>query len=190
MCASALVSPDARAQTFGVKAGVTSSSVAFDSSPPPADPRAARGFLIGGFLGIPIGGRLTLQAEALLVERRTDFADGPDAEALFTDTLRYLEVPLLGRYHLFSWTGASVAVEGGLGFSRMLTAREEYDGGDDDIAPAIESRELSAMAGAVVEWRRIVAGVRYQYGLTDIYRADSFPARGRALQVSVGYRLH
>jgi hypothetical protein len=186
---AAAVAGRAQAQTFGPKAGVAWSSVAFDRDPAPADARAAAGLIAGGFLEIPVGGRLSVQADVLFVERRTEFADAPGSAAVFTDKLRYLEIPVVGRYRLFDWSGTQVAIEGGLGFSRLLTAREKYAGGDDDISAAIEARELSAVVGGTVDWRQVTVGVRYLYGLSDIYRAEFFPAQQRTLQVSVGYRL-
>jgi hypothetical protein len=189
VCICAARSGAAGAQTLGVKGGVTSSTVALELDPEPVFADAAKGFLAGGFLGIPVIPRLTLQFEALVVDRRTAFSDAPDSEARFTDRVRYLEVPMLARFQLFGGTRAMVFVEGGLGFSRMLTAREKYDGGNDDIAAAIESREASSVAGAAIEWRRVVAGVRYLHGFTDIYRAETFPAKQRTWQFSLGYRF-
>lgn len=188
-CGLLAVAGPAQAQTFGPKGGITWSNLAFEREPAPVDGRSGPGLIAGGFLEIPAIGRLSVQADVLFVERRTDFADAPESETVFTDTLRYLEIPVVGRFRLFNWAGLQFAAEGGLGFSRLLTARETYDGGDDDIAEAIESSELSAIAGGAVEWRFLVVGVRYLFGLSDVYRDDFFPARQRTLQVTAGYRF-
>ena len=187
-CLLAVAIDHAQAQTFGVKGGAARSTIAFAGEPPPADTRARTSALAGGFFGIPIAGRLTVQAEVLFVERRIDFADAPESSASITDTLRYLELPLIGRYRAFG-TGLQLFVEGGLGFSRLLTARERVERTSADITSAVESSELSAIAGAAVEWRRLVGGARYLYGLSDVYRGESFPGTQRTLQLSVGYRF-
>ena len=49
---------------FGVKGGAAWSTLSFDDDPEPFDARARPAIVAGGFVGVPLGGRLAVQAPA------------------------------------------------------------------------------------------------------------------------------
>ena len=170
------------AQAFGVKGGLTRSTVAFENASLEATP--ASGFLVGGFVGVPLKWRLSLQADALFVERRIEF------ESVVRDRMRSVAIPLVLRYDVFDRGPFRVRAEGGAGVGILLSAAETVSGATDDITEALEPSEISAVAGMAVDWTsRWTFGLRYLHGLTDLYTAPEFPARHRSLQVTAAFRL-
>ncbi|MEO8071195.1 MAG: porin family protein [Acidobacteriota bacterium] len=180
----ALASP-ALAQSIGVMGGVSLVDLAaagdFTST---TSPRI--GGVVGGFVGLPIAGRLSLRGEVTVGQDKTTLEDVVD------DDLSYLDVAVLARYRL-RMLGGSRALHaiGGPVYRSLLSATESVSGQSSDISEGIESSELALAFGLDVEFRpRWIAGVRYLYGFSDVYRTlRASVGRHRGLRFIVSYRL-
>ena len=177
----------AAAQTVGAKAGVTRMHVSFDD-PAPITGSPDVGVVAGGFATFGLWSRVSVQVEALFAERTTRF------EASFTDRLRYLEVPVLLRYRAWSRGAVDVRAHAGASIGFLLSATETFAGTTQDISEAIRGREVAAVAGVDVAWRRLVVDARYLHGLSKLYAAQAAPATEfrayqRGFEVTAGWRL-
>jgi hypothetical protein len=168
----------ARAQTWGVKGGLNLANLALEEFETSADP----GALAGGFYRLPVFAGIRIQVEGLIAQRRVTFAD------TVRDELNYLEVPILGRYPVFSVGGRAVHALGGgvLGF--RLSADEIISGESVDVKDAYEPFDFgAAVGGEFAISRRWLADVRYIFGVTNVQQAPGFEAKFRTWQVTVGY---
>jgi hypothetical protein len=168
---------------FGGKAGVNWSRVRFEVEDG-FDTKGRPGVVAGGFVTLPVAGRLGLEVDVFYAERRTEI------EGVVEDRLTYVEIPILARYRVMSRGAWRVYAVGGAVVSLLQTAEEVAGGDRFDIEPAVESRETSAAIGAAVEiGRRLVFDVRYLHGVSDVYQASGFPAKSRTVVVTGGYRV-
>ena len=181
----------AAAQSFGygAKGGISFTTQKFEEKQTLLSPSAEMGWVAGGLDRQNLFWSLELQVEALYAQRRTSFSD------TVTDTLTYLEVPILLRYPVFGPPSWRVHVVGGVVWSHLLEAREEVgsftSGAGDDIADKLEPNETAASIGADVQFkRRWVADFRYLYGLSEVYRSGPpFVAKQRGFEITVSYRF-
>lgn len=189
---SAALGDRVAAQSFGYgpKGGVSLTTQKFDEKQTLLSPSAEIGWVAGGLVRQNLFWSIQLQVEALYSQRRTSFSD------IVTDTLTYVEVPILLRYPVFGPPSWRVHVVGGAVISHLLQAREKVgagtSGAGDDITDKLEPNETAASIGADVQFKhRWVADFRYLYGLSEVYRdaGPLFAAKQRAMQITVSYRF-
>jgi hypothetical protein len=166
------------AQTWGVKGGLNLANLSVEDFETSAEPSA----LAGGFYRLPPFAGIRIQVEGLIAQRRVTFED------TVRDELNYVEIPILGRYPVFSVGGRAVHALGGgiLGF--RLSANEIISGESVDVKDAYEPFDFgAAVGGEVAITRRWLADVRYIFGVTNAQTAPGFEAKFRTWQVTVGY---
>jgi Outer membrane protein beta-barrel domain len=192
LCLAVTLAGRASAQSFGYgpKGGISLTTQKFDQKQSLLAPSSEIGWIAGGLIRQNLFWSIQLQVEGLYSQRRTSFSD------IVTDTLRYVEVPILLRYPVFGPPSWRVHVVGGAVVSHLLEAREkvgtETSGAGDDITDKLEPNETAASIGADVQFkRRWVADFRYLYGFSEVYRnaGPLFVAKQRAMQITVSYRF-
>jgi hypothetical protein len=171
----------------GVKGGVTRMKIVFDD-PAPVTGSSDAGIVVGGFATLAVWSRLSAQVEALFSERTTTFED------VVTDRLRYLEVPVLARYRVWSTGRLTVDALAGAHLAFLLDATESISGLESDFSEAVRPRDVAAVAGAAVTWGRVVVDARYLHGLSKLYvtppaPAPEFPAYQRGFEITAGWRI-
>ena len=172
--------------SIAAKGGVTLANISFDQDQTFLATTAKPSFVAGGLVGFPIAGRLSFQAEGLYARRVTEF------EGSVTDTLSYLEVPMLLRYAALRKTSWRVHVLGGVVYGRLLKAEETFSGPPDDIKEIIEPNDFAVSIGGDFEARqRWVFDFRYLYGLSEVYAEPGtlFSARQKVIQVTAAFRF-
>jgi hypothetical protein len=184
---TACLAPAAAGQGVGVKAGATRTEVSFDD-PAPITGSPQVGVLAGGFATFGLWSRFSAQVEALFAQRTSDF------EGLFTDRLRYLEVPVLVRYRVWSRGRIDLHALAGANIAFLLSATESISGSEADISDAIRSRDVAAVGGVGIAWGRLGADVRYLHGLSKLYPSQAAPAPEfrayqRGIEITAGWRL-
>ena len=183
----ASAAPAAAQIGYGIKAGVNVSNLTFESDDDV--PTSARiGALAGVFATIPIGGRLSVQPEAIYTAKGASLDDAGLASDYLVD---YLEVPLLVRLRLTR--GIYVAAGPTVALRLRARSRTPFGGSTEeiDLTDDVESFEAGVAAAGGLEWRRWVVDVRYTHGLTDVDAdtSDTVAIRNRTVSVAAGIRF-
>lgn len=190
MTAVTLLPNVAQAQTpatFGLKAGVTNSTLSADDALG-LDLSSIWGAAGGLFMVKNMNDRFGLQIEALVAQRGAQ----DDTFAISTKTrLTYLDIPVTVRVgstttndvHFHAFTGPQI------GFKLKAEGSSDIFG-NLDIGNEIKSTDFGWTVGAGVEKGPVSLDARFTIGLTDIDAASSDgPLKNRAFMVLVGYRF-
>ena len=189
----------ADAQEVGVKAGMNSASLTPEED---EDPETSRriGFVGGGWIRWPVSARFSFQAEALVSEKGVTYHVPPIEQFPGGESevrLRYLEVPLLARGD-FSASGAPTRffIIGGVAPAFELAARaivrpRGEDEIDRDFGDQVKPFDLGLVAGAGLEFGRVVIEARYTHALLHINEDDNGEdrIRNRVFSVMAGFRF-
>jgi opacity protein-like surface antigen len=171
--------------TFGVKAGVNSSTVKDEGA-------ADLDRLLGGIGGVFFGGNITdkvgIQVEGLYSQRGAkDASETPE----FKLRTNYIEVPVTlnvgggsgsTRFNLF--TGPQV--------SFLLSAKASSEGVEVDIKDEVESMDLGWTLGAGLLLNdKFTVDARYTHGLKNMAKSDldDDEVKNRTFSVMFGIRL-
>lgn len=173
--------------TFGVKAGVNSSTLSTDDDA--LDVSSRWGAVAGLFAGRNITDNLGMQLEALFSQRGAkDTTGGTDT----TLRLTYLDVPLTARFgsttsnnvHFHAFTGPQ------LGLKISAKVKDDFLGIETDLDDEVKSWDFGWTLGAGVEMNKLSLDARYTIGLTNIDNSDSDAAiKNRTFTVLLGYRF-
>jgi hypothetical protein len=168
----------------GVRAGIVVSTLSVDDeTDAPFDNRV--GLAAGGFLDLPIGGRLSVQPEVLFVQKGATFDDAAGEGRI---TLDMLDIPVLARYRF-----GQLFVLGGPSISVKLRARQVLDFGDEeesvDIGDDVESFDFGIVGGVGYESGRLSVDGRLNWGLRNVNAVDDASVKTRSFMVLVGYRF-
>ena len=188
----------AQQRQFGGKIGPTIATVVSDSADQDGVYRRKVSLGGGGFVVLPLKGRLAVQIEALFTPKGGKFAAEQDvSSALLLD---YVEVPLLGRitaarsssrsFHVFAGPSAGLRINAK--FKVVSSGTVGSSGFSDDISSEVERFELGMIAGGGLDaGRHLVIDARYFWGLTDVNRdpSDGNHLRNRAFTILAGVRF-
>lgn len=173
--------------TFGVKAGVNSSTLSTDDDA--VDVSSRWGAVAGLFAGRNISENVGIQLEGLFSQRGAkDNTSGSDT----TLRLTYLDVPLTARFgststnnvHFHAFTGPQ------LGIKLSAKAKDDLLGVEIDLDDDVKSWDFGWTIGAGVEMNRLSLDARYTMGLTDIDDSDTDAStKNRTFTVLLGYRF-
>lgn len=172
--------------TFGLKAGVNSSTLSSDDAL--LDVGSLWGAVAGAFIGKNITDNLGIQLEGLFSQRGAkDNTFGDDAKIRLT----YLDVPLTARFgsttannmHFHAFTGPQLGIK--------LSSKYTDDADSDvDLDDQVKSWDFGWTVGAGVEMNRVSLDARYTLGLTNIDDSDSGSSlKNRTFTVLLGYRF-
>jgi hypothetical protein len=180
----------AQGLTYGAKAGVTLATVSED-----AEADSGWGYRVGlaagGYVALPLGSRLAIQAEGLFNQKgaRADVDD-----LVTTLKLDYVEVPVLVKYAVTHGGARSIHVFGGPSIAFKVRSRATASFGDTTIDTDedenIENVDLGVAAGAGVDFGKWSIDGRYTFGLSNLVKSDDeAELRSRAISVLVGVRF-
>ena len=173
--------------TFGVKAGVNSSTLKSDQSD--ADLKQLLGLVGGIFVGQNISDSLALQVEGLFSQRGAKQTVGS-----FDETIRltYFDVPVLLRFgsttrdgaHFHAFTGPQAS------FNLRAEVKDESTGTTIDLKDEVKSFALGWTVGAGVESGSLGLDARYTLGLTNLDASSTDDkVKDRTFAVMLSYRL-
>ena len=173
--------------TFGLKAGVNSSTLSTDDDL--LDVGSRWGAVAGAFVGKNITDNLGIQLEGLFSQRgANDKTSGVDNSLRLT----YLDVPLTARFgstsannmHFHAFTGPQ------LGIKLSAKAKDDFLGTEIDLDDEVKSWDFGWTVGAGVEMNRVSLDARYTLGLTNIDNSDTDSSlKNRTFTVLLGYRF-
>ena len=173
--------------TFGLKAGVNSSTLSTDDDL--LDVGSRWGAVAGAFVGKNITDNLGIQLEGLFSQRgANDKTSGVDNSLRLT----YLDVPLTARFgstsannmHFHAFTGPQ------LGIKLSAKAKDDFLGTEIDLDDEVKSWDFGWTVAAGVEMNRVSLDARYTLGLTNIDNSDTDSSlKNRTFTVLLGYRF-
>ena len=181
----------AQGLAYGAKGGVTLATVSEDS-----DVESEWGYRVGlaagGYVALPLGSRLAIQAEGLFNQKgaRADVDD-----LVTTLKLDYIEVPVLLKYAVTRGGARSIHIFGGPSIAFKVRSRATASFGDTTIDTDedenIENLDFGVAAGAGVDFGKWSIDGRYTFGLSSLVKSDADEAelRSRAISVLVGVRF-
>jgi hypothetical protein len=179
----------AEAQVFGVKGGVNLSTVSYDDFDISTPQKPA--VVAGAFVRLRPARAIELQIEGLFTQRKWGVGGLEEVGTSITNTVTYVEMPVLLRYPLMTSGSARIRVHGGASFSYLLKADETVNGETFDSKDAYAPWDAALAAGAEIELKdRWVFDVRYLFGVTRLYHVEAeIPAKARSVQITAGYRF-
>lgn len=143
-------------------------------------------FLAGGYIRLPVGSHLGIQAELLFSRKGNEFSN-----------LDYVSLPLMAQYEFFPNLRAEVGIEVGY----LLSIDDGLNRGIFESHPFYGRMDVGLNAGLSYDvLDRLNIGLRYNLGVYDIFRPDFITGFGsptiddsnvknHTLQLTVGYRL-
>ena len=149
---------------------------------------------VSGEVGVTAGASLTFHdAARLSYELRGQFsmrrvAFGPD----ITDTITYVEVPMVARYAFVRGEGMTIRALGGGSMGFRIAATESVVGDSSSVTDAYKPFEFAVVVGAQAEWKkRWVFEGRYLFGLSEVYEVTigGMETSQRGFQILAGYRF-
>lgn len=199
-----MVSP-AIAQTFGVKAGASMTTLTYKDEAYTVDYKFVPGFTIGGMIELPLTGGIRLESGLQITSKgATSMEDGSFADLKETIRLYYLEVPITAKA---SFTIGNSTVYGlfgpylGVGLSGKSTLRETINGDTnvykDDItwgnatANDYKRGDLGLVIGGGIMVNQFQIGLSYHTGLSNIsaQKVNGRVVKNQVIGLSVGYWL-
>ena len=188
--------PEASAQTltFGVKGGVTSSTLEIEATDLIITPSKRIGAEAGVFVTRKLFGSFEGQIEGLASQKGTIIKDDPRFAGDLKVRITYLDVPALLGYRFPLSQKAAVHALAGAVFSFRLHDKQ-LEGSDvleEGVKQAFTSGDVGLSLGGAVTFGQMLVDVRYVWGLSNInddVDRDELTARNRTWSVSVGWRL-
>jgi outer membrane protein with beta-barrel domain len=182
----------ARAQvSFGAKAGAAITSLPGDYS------NFSKVGFYGGITGeLPVGKKFSIAAELVYSlqgnKQRIKFSDwAPTTGSYQYDekahmNLSYINLPVLVKYQFVN----NVFIETGLQAGLLAGAKVKTSDGSGDIKDNYESFDLSWPVGIGFKLNNgLGANLRYNVGLTSVYKGTLWEPKNRVLQLGIFYML-
>ncbi|QAA80595.1 PorT family protein [Aequorivita sp. H23M31] len=177
---------------FGVKGGINLASVGSDGD---SDVNTITAFHVGGLMEIALSERFALQPELVYSGQGAKVNRSASREDVIINAnakikLDYLNIPLLAKYYIFNGfsleagpqigfllranTETDLQIQGDLPPELLEIVYAEFEAGSGDIKDRCETLDISLGAGLSYKLENnIFFGVRYNLGLTNIYKDDT-----------------
>jgi hypothetical protein len=181
---------------IGVKGGLSVANVSIEAEGITVSMSSRTGYIVGGFVEMPIGPNLAVQPEFLLTTKGTSYSYSGYVDDL---KLTYLDVPVLVKYKV-ARKGTNIVpyVFGGPTIGLLLSATEtttyKSTTTDSDVKSAMNSLEVGLTFGGGVQVGKVMVEGRYTVGLTNIVSTEELngidgSAKNRALAIMAGVRF-
>ncbi|MCU4157184.1 PorT family protein [Carboxylicivirga sp. A043] len=173
---------------FGLKTGFNSTKIKLSDIPDNETIKneANNGFLFGAYGRLRLFGNLTFQPELYYAKKQSDISvvlvEGQPKES-FDVTFHTWDIPLLVNIRLLDLKVASVYGVAGPVASFNANTKTDLPGYED-----VDSANWTFQAGAGVEFWRLTADVRYEWGMKDISKVD-IGQKTNVLTFAVGFKL-
>ena len=188
-CSSSLMAQDV---AYGAKAGVNFATVNFEEELRVEIERRV-GVAAGGFVWLPIRGRLGLQPEVLFGQKGVVLKSPASPVADIIAALNYLEVPLLATYRMSGSANRGVYGLAGPSIAFKLSAKtviRSDDAKEEEDNDEIKNVDVGVVVGAGMKFDRLVIEARYTFGLTDVRGAEfEDKAQNRVITLLAGVRF-
>ncbi|TGD56782.1 porin family protein [Flavobacterium humi] len=165
---------NAQETKFGVKAGLNLANLTGDLD----DTSMKASFHVGGFAEIKISDKFAVQPEVLYSVQGADVDGG-------TYEFSYINVPIMAKFFPIP----QLSLEAGPQVGFLTSAKGKPDDGPDiDVKDFLKSTDFGINLGAGYNFTdHFSAGLRYNFGLSNISDEDGGDIKNSVLSLSVGY---
>lgn len=170
---------------YGLKSGLNVSTINGDNS---SDYQPRFGLMAGGFAELCVGDYASVQPEIQYSQQGAKYTDinGYDG----TIKLDYINVPVMGKFKV----SKSFIVEAGPQMGFLLSAKDKFkssiDSGTTDIKDSINNLDFGANLGLDYDQQNgWLFGVRYNLGLSNIYKNSDTNNKNGILQLSIAFKF-
>lgn len=164
--------------SYGAKAGLNVSNVGGSDA---EDNKAKAGVYLGGFVGIPVAERISINPELVFSLQGSKY-DDDDAKL----NLSYLNIPVLARYTAQSGFFAETGPQ--LGF--LMSAKMKGDGESGNVKEFFKKTDLSwALGIGYLSQSNIGVNARFNFGLSKLDEGGEAKVFNRVVQVGLFYVL-
>lgn len=172
---------------FGAKAGVNFADIT-GKNVDSFDGRTS--FHFGAVAEIEISEKFSFQPELIYSSQGSDYSEDFEGQS-FEGTVKvdYLNIPLMAKYYIME----GLSIEGGPQIGFLLSAKDEYDDGEDDLKDFLKSTDFGINFGLGYKLDNgLFFSARYNLGLSDNLDNSEFESEGAeyknsVIQLSVGY---
>lgn len=186
----------------GIKVGVNFADLDFSEGGEDEEDEFQKrktGFVVGGFVDVPVNERFSFQPELLYTQKGTkfegeeDFGEGPVS---FEQQIQIdqIQIPLLGKATFPGMQVRPFVVFGpAVGITTRAKVKSEFDGEeeeDDDIKDIVKAVEVSLVVGGGVQFGAGSVEIRYDHGLTNLSDDeddDDFEIKSRTFSILLGW---
>jgi hypothetical protein len=187
LCCSVTFAQKMKGKTFfGFKAGTNISTFRTAVDYPDFDPALKVGYVLGGFVEIPLKSRFYLQPEFLYSQMGCKASSTQWGSVKFR--YNYFSLPLIIKYKI----SESFSVLAGPQADFLLRARKKDFFSTETITYNIKDYDLGFTVGAE-GWlsKKVSLTARYIHGIRDVsLTSDQNTFFNQALQMVVGYKLY
>jgi hypothetical protein len=166
---------------YGIKGGLNIANIGGSDI---EDNKAKLGFHLGGYVDIPIQSNFSVQPELLYSAQGCGFdLEGDDAKW----NMGYLLIPVMAKYTFSS----GVSLESGPQLGFLLSAKEKYDGDNDNIKDSFKGTSFFWNFGLGYQPPTKNWGVngRFNLGLSRLDEDGDAQIFHRVFQIGVFYQL-
>ena len=103
----------------------------------------------------------------------------------YKQKLDYINIPILANFHVWKVLSINAGIQPGF----LVSAKADYGDEDKDIKDGCESFDFSIPVGASYEWNSFVLDLRYNIGVTKIYKEDEGSSKNGVLAITLGYKF-
>jgi hypothetical protein len=166
---------------YGLKGGLNIANIGGSDI---EDNKAKLGFFLGGFVDIPVQSSFSVQPELMFSAQGCGFEQTGDDIKL---NMNYLLIPVMGKYTFSSGLFAETGPQ--LGF--LLSAKEKYDDGSDNVKDAFKGTSFFWNFGLGYQppAKKWGANVRFNLGLSRLDEDGDAQIFHRVFQFGVFYSL-
>ncbi|MHB8093958.1 MAG: porin family protein [Candidatus Aminicenantales bacterium] len=192
-----LICSQAALADYGIKAGLASSTMAMsDNVGFSLDLKSVTGIMIGGYMTLPVAGNLSIQPEALYIQKGARYMesfDGVDVEASMR--IDYIEVPVLAKLEFPSRSALTPMVCAGPYAAFKISAKNKVSApgySQEETLEGVKSTDFGLAFGGGLKYdlgNMVLAfELRYHLGLsaTNDSEADGVSLRNRTIEAGIG----
>lgn len=166
----------------GARVGANVSNLKYDGDGYSESDNSKIGLLLGLYLTYMLTDNVGIQPELFYSSMGAKDSDDSD----YKTKLGYMALPILLRYNFNEQFSAFFGPQ----ISFLLSAKYG-DSDTEDIKEFLKGLDLGLVLGIGAEFGQINAGLRYLFGLSNIYddSGDGYKIKSSAFQIVLGYRL-
>jgi len=178
-----VITAKAQGAAVGLRAGLNLANQSISASGVSVSPDMRVSFLAGIYAKIMVTGKVGVQPELFYSLMGAKWPDqGFGAETIKTD---YLTLPVFFRYNVTDNFHLLVGPQFGI----LMSANGTDNSGTQDIKDQLKSSDFSGVVGAGLDFGPLNAGLRYNFGLSNINNSGGSTVKNNVFQIVAGFKL-
>jgi len=185
LLAAGVITANAQGVGVGLRAGLNLANQSISASGVSVSPDSRLGFFVGGYAKIMFSEKMGIQPELFYSSVGSKWPDaGSGVQTIKTD---YLTLPVFFRYNITD----NFHLLAGPQFGILMSASNKDNSGTNDIKNQLNSSDFSGVVGAGLDFGPINAGLRYNFGLSNIEKnaPSGETVKNNVFQIVAGFRL-